>query len=393
MPKRKSGGVSNHQSVRKRAKTSNKQIEPLCEEAKAGFHTYKMEEHIHCKKTNKKFEAFMKLWDVNQYHTHGVRCNTCNIVRPLYYFKIDPTHISGLRSKCNFCDHERRTYNRMGERHNGKHRHKCKEALVSEDAFHRLYTELITKPCYVDPTFFFNSHDIDKWPSPERFDSIGGTYSDFNICLVGKHCNFGNNAGLMHTDEICKLLFSYDIYEPYQDPPKKQKKYKGGYVKGSNPPLFICGYCGDCKAPDKMCKAKGQKFGVLHSRCLECVNTLYGNDKIGFIKMALAHAKHCAKRRGKIDMKKKTRCEFTITKDDILLLLKNQGERCAITGKYFSFKKNDWRGMSIDRIDDSKGYTPDNIRLIISTLNTGHGMKWTKEYYEKVRKIRHELGK
>lgn len=69
---------------------------------------------------------------------------------------------------------------------------------------------------------------------------------------------------------------------------------------------------------------------------------------------------------------KKTRTrnkESTITEEDVYRLLEKQNGLCALSGVPLDTKINNPYTMSIDRIDPSKGYTPDNIQLLCWAVN------------------------
>jgi hypothetical protein len=60
----------------------------------------------------------------------------------------------------------------------------------------------------------------------------------------------------------------------------------------------------------------------------------------------------------------------TITKADIFALKEKQNGRCALSGVKLKWKpKSGWKKASVDRIDNNKGYTPDNIRLVAWGVN------------------------
>lgn len=61
---------------------------------------------------------------------------------------------------------------------------------------------------------------------------------------------------------------------------------------------------------------------------------------------------------------------FEITLEDLENLLISQNGVCYYTGLPFINDYSKGRSISIDRIDSSKGYTKDNIRLICSLVNT-----------------------
>ena len=68
---------------------------------------------------------------------------------------------------------------------------------------------------------------------------------------------------------------------------------------------------------------------------------------------------------------------FQLTYQDVLDLFEEQGHRCAISGLNFgmtriadAFVKHPF-APSIDRINCSKGYTLDNVRLVCVAVNFG----------------------
>ncbi len=71
-----------------------------------------------------------------------------------------------------------------------------------------------------------------------------------------------------------------------------------------------------------------------------------------------------------------------ITRDDVIDMMIRQGGRCAVSGKIFSAEKtNSYRRPympSIDRIDNRRGYEPDNCRLVCVIANYAMG-EWGEE--------------
>ena len=73
---------------------------------------------------------------------------------------------------------------------------------------------------------------------------------------------------------------------------------------------------------------------------------------------------------------KKRGLEFTIKRSDIVI-----PERCPLLGVPLQMvrgKGRQWFNPSIDRIDNTKGYTPDNIQVISALANVMKSMA-TKE--------------
>ena len=77
--------------------------------------------------------------------------------------------------------------------------------------------------------------------------------------------------------------------------------------------------------------------------------------------------------------------EFTIDDEFIYQRLTEQEGKCAISGIVLTFNVDDWHSMSIDRIDSSLGYTPDNILLVIRFLNIAKGNKSNDALVEEIK--------
>jgi hypothetical protein len=69
--------------------------------------------------------------------------------------------------------------------------------------------------------------------------------------------------------------------------------------------------------------------------------------------------------------------EVTITLEDVLSLYERSGGLCSLTGLPFDLTPPDRRrerfyrplAPSLDRVDSDKGYTPDNVRLVLTCIN------------------------
>lgn len=79
---------------------------------------------------------------------------------------------------------------------------------------------------------------------------------------------------------------------------------------------------------------------------------------------------------------KEKNIEHTITKEWLKEKLKE--DKCELTKLPFSYDLDKPRnpfGPSIDRIDITKGYTPENCRLVLWAVNTGLGHYTEKDLY------------
>ena len=80
---------------------------------------------------------------------------------------------------------------------------------------------------------------------------------------------------------------------------------------------------------------------------------------------------------------KKRNINFDLTFNDLKLLYKQQGGLCALSGIKMTIKPGTRKRinntkLSVDRINNSKGYTKDNIQLITWQANMAKGT-WTNK--------------
>jgi len=89
---------------------------------------------------------------------------------------------------------------------------------------------------------------------------------------------------------------------------------------------------------------------------------------------------------------KKRGLEFTLTREFIRQLFEEQECKCSLTGISFDYARptvgtfNPY-SPSLDRIDNCKGYTPDNVRLVLTCVNLAFNQfgkdifdQWIKHY-------------
>jgi hypothetical protein len=73
--------------------------------------------------------------------------------------------------------------------------------------------------------------------------------------------------------------------------------------------------------------------------------------------------------------------EWDITIEDVAHTLSMQASKCALSGVWISTRGNlNKITASIDRIDNSKGYTKDNIQLVHKKINIMRGTLSIKEF-------------
>ena len=139
-----------------------------------------------------------------------------------------------------------------------------------------------------------------------------------------------------------------------------------------------------------ICGACGVTPLSTRSMCAECAKKVlnstaaYRRTKAGAWRECLKSAKCRAKLGNRL---------FDLDIDWLLDLYNNQEGRCLVSGMLLDFESDfGWNTMhprapSLDRIDATRGYTKDNVRLVCAQVNIALG-KWGNAYfYEMCRKV------
>jgi hypothetical protein len=82
------------------------------------------------------------------------------------------------------------------------------------------------------------------------------------------------------------------------------------------------------------------------------------------LKGTISNKRQSAQKRAKRDG-----YEFDISTEFLHCLWKQQDGKCALTGVEMGFIGQKWLSPSIDRIDNSKGYTEDNVQWVCWRAN------------------------
>lgn len=75
-----------------------------------------------------------------------------------------------------------------------------------------------------------------------------------------------------------------------------------------------------------------------------------------------------------------------ITGEHIDLLLQSQDNKCIVSGVTFDMKSK-WNKPSLDRIDNTRGYTLDNIQLVTWIVNHTRGELTVEEYIQLCKQV------
>jgi len=91
----------------------------------------------------------------------------------------------------------------------------------------------------------------------------------------------------------------------------------------------------------------------------------------------------------------KTRAEVTIDVNYLLKLFEEQKGLCALSGVKMTWAtgKTEPTSISIDRIDNSKGYIPDNVRLVCVVINAFKSTQTDSELYEFAKNLVENMAK
>lgn len=174
-------------------------------------------------------------------------------------------------------------------------------------------------------------------------------------------------------------------------PPKgllREKTCRGKFVwyyrEGHGPRIRIHGEYGSPEFIEAYKAAKGGEQAVTlprfipegrrdrpqdHKKLLEILRS---------VRRAFASAKHRAAKRGQ---------PFDLTEEWALEQIERQGFKCALTGIPFLADRGSARARpytpSFDRIDNSKGYTIDNVRIVAFAVNLMM-LDWGEELFHRV---------
>jgi hypothetical protein len=132
-----------------------------------------------------------------------------------------------------------------------------------------------------------------------------------------------------------------------------------------------CTKCNIKKPSLEFNKDKKAKDGTMHW-CKKCNSA----NRAKWYATPKGRAKHLLAEMQSAKKGKRATLEKTLTIGDILHII--QAGKCQLTGMAFDFKpaertfRNPY-APSIDRIDSQKGYTKDNVRIVLSAVNAALG--------------------
>lgn len=131
------------------------------------------------------------------------------------------------------------------------------------------------------------------------------------------------------------------------------------------------------------CKKCTKKRAVDSRRGLYCSDDIEDRLKMTFYNLLIS-AKFQPRRKNKVD--------FSITTDTLKSLYDSQNGKCYYTGtpmkiKHPKDKQRDPFIISLDRVDSSKGYTPENVVLCCWGINSLKGANSPELMYDSLRRF------
>jgi hypothetical protein len=156
-----------------------------------------------------------------------------------------------------------------------------------------------------------------------------------------------------------------------------------------NPSKKTCFCCKQKQSVSFFFKSSNTSDG-LHSWCKACCKA--GNDRArdkvnasieGRAKIFLRNAKNSAQKRNQ---------EFRLSVQDIQDCWRKQKQVCAYSGRLMTLKAGELNTVSIERIDSSQGYIPDNVILVCQAINRMKSNFAFEDFYDLCRDVAEFLG-
>lgn len=238
---------------------------------------------------------------------------------------------------------------------------------ITENGFYPQYKLNITFEC---PAFIFEEglHINSKCVLLELFNTLKGEYVPMSNKELAKLLDSQDTPTKTKISKIEEHFGDtwYNVLNKHSSPVKRKisgttktelgiqhkrddtKEYKCSICGESNPEMFYKGYKTVCKE----CKNK-----ISYQKELEYKSDIENMPKILF------------ERSRDSFLRRDTVSEHTITEEDIREILEKQQYKCKYSGVNLCYGKGKIFQPSIDRIDNSKGYTPDNICVVSWAIN------------------------
>jgi hypothetical protein len=296
----------------------------------------------------------------------GKVCSKCGIYKDVALFYKCLKNSNSLQSSCKMCHQAAKNTHTSYLRCmwlNTNHR-KMRVSTPNPWTFEQVLEKwnLQQQKCYISGMPMKTSTFTDWQASPERLNNDIG-YENSNVVLVCAEFNTSNQW----TREKFHKVFVETIDTPH-DPivfPDELFTKSRKSIKGIPRPKIVVREDGFVRCNKCMVfKERADFTNIRDSRCRKCLQAIsfeHEQTWLGALKRLVLNTKvtgdKCARKKG------------SLTLEELIAILKQQGGLCAYSGVPMSSRKGDFK-VSIERIDTFKGYDKENVCLIIQELNS-----------------------
>lgn len=313
----------------------------------------------------------------------GVKCNICFDVLPLYCYRQDKSCKYGiLFTRCTVCNNKQNCVFKT-LMYNAKKRSKTRghEPPEIDDEWIKKKLEQQGGKCAITGIQLRMKHG-DNDPFNISLERLCNNvhYTKENVVLICQWLQIGK-GGDLSPEEIRNILFynsatdnfvfdpnlfKKEAYSTTSKERRKPRKLKHERDQFGNMVLKQCGDCGFHKSLDHFAENQGYCKPCQNKRCHDNACTIKG-----YIKKICRHSKNRCKLRSGIKSRNDKSHEIAPNLFDLVVnqVIEQKG-RCALTGIPLEFVLNSRHGASLDRLDNTLGYTNGNIQLVVIPLNT-----------------------
>lgn len=328
--------------------------------------------------------------DGRNIETHGFECTKCNEIFPIFLFPFNSMRSFGVQLKCLLCESKRNMLKNM------QNSPDWGVKSLTQDDFDKWYNRFENK-CAITG-WKVDKYDPTAFLSKERFDS-DKKYTLDNTTLIRKELNFGGKeAGKMLTSSIINKVCGNvsDTFKEVGPLPKPVPKSKRNIPSDKKLDKTCC-YCNEVKNKECHFKKEASAKDGYNPSCKACVKQrtfIETSTPEDYWKYCLKNAKIRANGREKKREPGHARGTMTLKPKHLEKLWKKQKGLCAISKHKMLRQTESWCSASIDRIDNQLGYTEENVRLVIGTLNTkgdAYTKSWSADHFKDFKRAVKEM--
>lgn len=330
--------------------------------------------------SNKKLICFIKY---RSKYELMFTCPKCKQNKPIYEFEQRKTHKYGIKlSKCSECIYTNKCiFNRL------ENKTKLRKSDIKE------ILKVQKNKCYYTYMHMYHKNKNSLMVSVERLNESEDHIKNNCVLIIPSlQTNYFGRMKIYDVDKrrLFQLVFLYNKKDDNFTYKKDERSFQydiityNEQIQSENTKL--CTYCKRYRSKHNFHYRDTVKQ-TISNVCKECakINNMIRLDTARTFLVYLA--KECrtnARARGLNDKRTDMSHECTITLEDLYDTLEKQSGRCAITKIPLVLSSKHIFSASVDRKDDSKGYTKDNIQLIIVIFNNPYS--FTRKQYKLIRR-------